>query len=129
MRSWNDLTALEQAAVYYSDMHKHAYGFRPRDGGLHNPVTLADYDRAFAEMAATIEENEAREAEQAAHALEALRGEIADLQHDHGIDRETALRWWFEAEGRNEHSQDREHALWSRGIAFRDFPEFGEKAW
>lgn len=129
MTRWEDMTALEQAATIYSDMHKDAYGFRPREGGLHNPVTLADYDVAFDEMQAVIRENEAREADRAAAALEAVRGEIADLQQQHGIDRETALRWWFEAEGRNDGPQDREMVLWARGVAFRDFPEFGQSAY
>jgi hypothetical protein len=129
MTRWEDLTALEQAATIYSDAHKDAYGFRPRDGGLYNPITLADYEGAIEDCARVMAENEAEEAIRAAAALEAVWSEIADLQHDHGIDRETALRWWFEAQGRNDHSQAREHALWERGIAFRDFPEFGESAY
>lgn len=129
MTRWEDMTALEQAATIYSDMHKDAYGFRPREGGIHNPQTLEDYDSAFADMQATIRANEAMADFTARRALNAVRGEIAALQQQHGIDRETALRWWFEAEGRNEHAQDREMALWSRGIAFKDFPEFGESAY
>lgn len=129
MTRWEDMTALEQAAIIYSDMHKDAYGFRPREGGIHNPQTLEDYDSAFADMQATIRTNEAMEAFAAARALETVRAEIAALQQQHGLDRETALRWWFEAEGATGHAQDRQMALYSRGIAFKDWPEFGEKAY
>jgi hypothetical protein len=133
MTRWDDMTDLEQAAVLYSDAHKAAYGFRPRNGGVHNPVTLADYDAAFASMQETIDENEATEAAFEARALARFEAEIAALMADHQIDRPTALRWWFEAEGYEpfdfgdgagpvDSHQDAEHVLWKRGIAIRDWP-------
>jgi hypothetical protein len=128
MRSWNELSALEQAACIYSDAHKDAYGFRPRDGGVHSPVTLAEFEAAIADCAATITENETREAVYEAKALARFEAEIAALVADHGIDRATALRWWFEAEGfvGRDHlgwsRQEAEHVLYCRGIAIRDWP-------
>ena len=31
MKLWNDMSLLEQYACIYSDMHKDAFGFRPRN--------------------------------------------------------------------------------------------------
>jgi len=128
MRSWEDLSDLEQAANIYSDIHKDAYGFRPRAGGVHSPVTLADYDAAFTSMQETLRQNEEREAAFEARALARFEAEVAALIADHGIDHATALRWWFEAEG----FQPRDHAAWSRqeaestlygrGIAMKAWP-------
>ena len=127
---WNELSPLEQAAVIYSDMHKDTYGFRPRSGGIHNPTTLADYEAAFESMGRTMEDNAREEEQREAAALAKLESELDTLVSDHAIDRATALRWWFEAEGtREDDPQSREHVLWARGIAFSDFPKFGEKAY
>lgn len=128
MSNWDNLTALEQAATIYSDAHKAAYGFRPRDGGIHRPVTLTDYDSAIEECILTMQRNAAEEARHEASARAAFEAEIATLMGDHHIDRATALRWWFEAEGwePREHigwaRQDAEHILWGRGIGFDDWP-------
>jgi hypothetical protein len=124
MTDWNALTALEQAAVIYSDMHKDAYGFRPRNGGVHCPVTPEDYAAAFEELGGIIAAREDEEAAISAKAIAKLEEELTDLQHDHGISREDALRWWFEAEG-CEDAQDREHALWKRGIAVKAWATYG----
>jgi hypothetical protein len=124
MTDWNALTDLEQAAVIYSDMHKDAYGFRPRNGGVHCPVTLEDYAVAFDELGKMIAEENDREAVRSAAAIAKLEEELTDLQHDHGIARADALRWWFEAEG-CEDAQDREHALWKRGIAVKEWAKYG----
>lgn len=127
-RSWEDLSPLEQAAQIYSDMHKDAYGFRPREGGVHNPQTLEDYNRAFEAMQSEITEEEAREKARQKKALEKVQAEIEALKVQFNLDRESALRWWFEAEG-STCKLDREHTLWGRGIAFSDFPLFGESAY
>lgn len=124
MTLWEDMTALEQAAILYSDAHKDAYGFRPRDGGIHCPVTLADYDAAMIELGDIIARNEAEEAAREAAALDAFNTEVGGLMAQHRIDRETALRWWFEAEGYVKpledcpawRRQNAEHVLWKRGL-------------
>jgi hypothetical protein len=128
MRSWEDLSDIKQAASIYSDAHKDAYGFRPRNGGVHAPTTLADYHKAIEECAATITANEERESAYEATALARFEGEITALMTDHGIDRPTALRWWFEAEGFTPRDnlgwsrQGAEHILYCRGIAIREWP-------
>ena len=128
MRDWDDLSELEQLATIYSDAHKDAYGFRPRGGGIHNPTTVEEYRAAIEDCGRTIEEEEKRERAYEAKALAAFEAEIATLVADHGIARETALRWWFEAEGFEPRDhigwarQDAEHVLWKRGIAIREWP-------
>lgn len=127
--AWNDLTELEQAAVIYSDMHKDAYGFRPRNGGVHAPTTLAEYDAAFASMQDTIRDDEAEDAKREAAALAKVEDELSALMTDHGLSRADALRWWMEAEGfepadygqgRAAYLQDAEHILWKRGVGYQD---------
>lgn len=123
MTLWNEMTALEQAAVIFNDMFKSAYGFRPsRDMG---PTTLEEYDTEMDRLGDIIADNEREKAERQADALAAVEGELAALMADHGIDRATALRWWFAAEGfegvTDWHASDRqnaEHVLWKRDIPY-----------
>lgn len=130
MREWSELTALEQAANLYSDAHKDAYGFRPRNGGVHNPQTLAEYEAAISECSETMMENEARERVFEARALARLESEVSAIQSEHGLDHATATRWWFEAEGFQEpvgectyaYNQEAEMILYARGIAFSAWP-------
>ncbi len=135
-KTWEEMSDLEQAAVIYSDMHKDAYGFRPRDGGVHRPETLADYEAAFASMQRTIEREEAERAERETAALLAFNAELSALQADHGIDRTTALRWWFEANGyeRPDYGhgpqdcrQQAEMVLWQRGLPYSAFKALAEE--
>lgn len=124
---WEDLSELEQLATIYSDAHKDAFGFRPRNGGIHNPTTVEEYRAAIEDCGRIAEAEMERERAHEARTLAAFEAEIAALVSDHGITRETALRWWFEAEGfePGEHPawsrQEAEHVLWKRGIAVREW--------
>ncbi len=126
-------TPLQQAAALYSDAHKDAYGFRPRNGGIHDPSTLEEYNAAIEECALTIAENAVVEQAQEADALARVEAEITAIMSDHGIDRPTAIRWWIAAEGvepDGEHlsySFEVEHLLWGRGC-LRKAKSFIEEA-
>ena len=99
-KTWEEMTVLEQYACQYWDMHKDAYGFRPR-GIDTSSWTEADFEREFFQLSVTIAEEDRvrKEAEEkAAHDFE-MR--ILSLQMTGATDREMALRWVHEAEGSN----------------------------
>ena len=97
-KTWEEMTVLEQYACQYWDMHKDAYGFRPR--GIDTSTwTESDFEREFFQLSVTIAEEDRvrKEAEEkAAHDFE-MR--ILSLQMTGATDRDMALRWVHEAEG------------------------------
>lgn len=119
-KTWDQYSELEKAAVIYSDAHKDAYGFRPRDGGVHNPKTLEEYDAAIEACARVIEREQD---EERVRCLEAQKGFEEDVQQmiDLGAtDRAAAVRWVFESYGATPeelanpryHTQEIEHAAY-----------------
>ena len=97
-KTWEEMTVLEQYACQYWDMHKDAYGVRPR-GIDTSSWTEADFEREFFQLSVTIAEEDRvrKEAEEkAAHDFE-MR--ILSLQMTGATDRDMALRWVHEAEG------------------------------
>ena len=97
-KTWEEMTVLEQYACQYWDMHKDAYGVRPR-GIDTSSWTEADFEREFFQLSVTIAEEDRvrKEAEEkAAHDFE-MR--ILSLQQTGAKDRDMALRWVHEAEG------------------------------
>ena len=89
---------------YISDGHKDAHGFRPRGYDWRN-MSLADLeswaDRINAEVIASIEEDNAREARARAD-FEAAVDRITDASN---VDRFTAVRWMLEAESFDEYDR------------------------
>ena len=99
-KTWEEMTTLEQYACQYWDMHKDAYGVRPR---CIDPSswTEADFEAEFVILAQAIEqENIVRKAseERAEHDFE-MR--VLGLLQTGAKDRAMALRWIHEAEGSN----------------------------
>ena len=85
----------------FSDLHKDAYGFRPRgaivDAWL--AMTPAELDAEEIRMQAAVEDAMAEEdAREAANAV-VFEAYIAKLIADFNIDRATAIRWDIEALG------------------------------
>jgi hypothetical protein len=109
----------------YSDVHKDAYGFRPRyDYSSYSLEQLeADFAR-FGEMVSEAAEAEARD-ERAAVA--AFKSVIRTLIEVGAGDEETALRW-LASEAVKECGPDWEHYLWKKGILYTDYGrELGAK--
>ena len=97
-KTWEEMTVLEQYACQYWDMHKDAYGVRPR-GIDTSSWTEADFEREFFQLSVTIAEEDRvrKEAEEkAAHDFE-MR--ILSLLQTGAKDRDMALRWVHESEG------------------------------
>ena len=97
-KSWEEMTTLEQYACQYWDMHKDAYGVRPRCINT-TEWTEADFEAEFVVLSKAIDqENQVRKAaeDKAAHDFE-MR--VQGLLMSGATDREMALRWVHEAEG------------------------------
>lgn len=116
-KSWEDMSTLEQYACQYWDMHKDAYGVRPR--GIDTSYwTEADFEAEFVILAKTIDANYKQQLiaeEQASHDFE-MR--MLSLLQTGAKDREMALRWIHEAEGSN---GDDEYLCFLLGLPYRYF--------
>jgi hypothetical protein len=117
-KTWEEMTVLEQYACQYWDMHKDAYGVRPRCIDT-TQWTEADFEREFVQLGITIAEEDRirKEAqEKAAHDFE-MR--VQGLLMSGAKDRNMALRWIHEAEGAN---GDDDYLCFVIGLALRLFP-------
>jgi len=97
-KSWEDLTALEQAQETYWDMYKDAYGVRPR-GVDTSGWSLEYFEAEFKMLGEEIERENAQQQvdqEKSAHELE-LR--IQNLMMTGAKDRDMAISWIMQAEG------------------------------
>ena len=90
-------TERESLLSFYSDAHKDAYGFRPRDWEtIRNKSTeelRADIENFAQEMELEEEIQMREQAEQKAR----WNAHIEGIMRDNGVDRGTALRWDMEA--------------------------------
>ena len=99
LKSWEDMTDLEQAQCTYWDMYKDAYGHRPR-GVDTGTWTLADFEQEFASLGAVIEREEADRQTAEAEAIVAFEDRVLNLMHT-GTNRERVIAWLMDAEGAN----------------------------
>ena len=111
------MTRQEELQSIYWDMHKDAYGVRPR--GIDTSAwTEERFTAEFEVLSQMIAEQEVqrRLAEhEAAHAFEMRMLSLLALG---AKDREMALRWIHEAEGTN---GDDEYLCWTVGLPYRYF--------
>lgn len=98
-KAWDDLSALEQAQCIYSDMHKDAYGFRPRHDT--SSWTLGDFEQEFAVMQAQIKQDLDHEAREQAQAISRFEQHVTNTICMGARDRDTALRWIMDASDAN----------------------------
>ena len=97
LKSWSELSPLEQAAGTFWDFYKEAYGVRPRWIDT-TSWTLEDFDREFEVLARVCKENaELRDAQEAASVVR-FEARIVDLIAIGAKNRTTAIRWIAEAE-------------------------------
>jgi hypothetical protein len=97
-KTWEEMTVLEQYACQYWDMHKDAYGFRPR-GIDTSSWTEADFEREFFQLSVTIAEEDRVRKEAEEKASHDFEMRILSLQQTGAKDRAMAIRWVHEAEG------------------------------
>ena len=102
----------------FSDMHKDAYGFRPRNHEFYDATPDRKqeiWDAVYTDVLFEIE----REAREKEIALEQFEREVTQTISYGAGDRATALRWMTQnALFRDE--QDVEHWVWDKGILFTD---------
>lgn len=117
--SWEDYTPLEQAQSTYWDMHKDAYGVRPR--GIDTSAwTLADFEKEFEVLGNAIEREEIQRKAAEEVAMHEFEMRMQDLLRSGAKDRAMALRWVHEAEGSN---GDDEYLCFLVGLPYRYFKE------
>jgi hypothetical protein len=123
--STESLSKREALLQIYSDVHKDAYGFRPRYD--YSAYSLEQLEADFARFGQMI--SEATEAEALAElgAVAAFKSTIRTLIEVGAEDEETALRW-LASKAVEECGPDYEHYLWKMGILYTEYGrELGTK--
>jgi hypothetical protein len=116
-KSWEEMSALEQAQCTYWDMYKDAYGVRPR--GIDTSTwTLEDFDAEFEVLGKAIDREEADRKEREAEAMTKFEARVVDLIGSGAGDRETAIRWIHDAEDTN---GDEEYLCYCVGLPYGYF--------
>lgn len=116
-KSWEEMSTLEQYACQYWDMHKDAYGVRPRCIDT-SSWTEADFEAEFVILSKTIDANYKEQLAQEAVAQHDFEMRVLSLLQTGAKDREMALRWIHEAEGSN---GDDEYLCFLLGLPYRYF--------
>jgi hypothetical protein len=116
LKSWEDMTDLEQAQCTYWDMYKDAYGVRPR-GVDTSSWTLADFDLEFAGLGSVIQREEADRKTAEAQAIVKFEARVTSLMHT-GADRERVIAWLMDAEHAN---GDSEYFAFTQGLPYSYF--------
>ena len=115
-KSWEELSALEQAQCMYWDMYKDAYGVRPR-GVDTSTWTLEDFDAEFASLGRVIEREEIERKAAEARAIVEFEDRVANLMHT-GTNRERVIAWLMDAEGA---TGDFEYFCFTQGLPYGYF--------
>ena len=119
-KSWEELSELEQAQEIYSDMHKDAYGFRPRFD--YSGWTLDKFNSQFELMGRIIEADNKVEKENQEKAAHDFEMRVLSLLQTGAKDRAMAVRWIHEAEGSN---GDNEYLCFLLGLPYSYFKKTG----
>jgi hypothetical protein len=116
-KSWEEMSTLEQYACQYWDMHKDAYGVRPRCIDT-SSWTEADFEAEFVELARVIDRENAIRVEAEEKAMIDFEMRVQSLLVSGAKDYEMALRWIHEAEGSD---GDDEFLCYLVGLPYRYF--------
>ena len=116
-KSWEEMSTLEQYACQYWDMHKDAYGVRPRCIDT-SSWTEADFEAEFVELARVIDRENAIRVEAEEKAMIDFEMRVQSLLVSGAKDYEMALRWIHEAEGSD---GDDEYLCYLMGLPYRYF--------
>lgn len=115
-KSWEEMSALEQAQCMFWDMYKDAYGVRPR-GMDTSTWTLEDFDAEFASLGKVIEANYKEQQAAEARAIVDFEDRVANLMHT-GTNRERVIAWLMDAEGA---TGDFEYFCFTQGLPYGYF--------
>ena len=116
-KSWEEMTTVEQYACQYWDMHKDAYGFRPR--GIDTSTwTEADFEAEFKVLGEAIDREEIARKASEAEAVTKFEQHVTNTICMGAGDRATALRWIMDASGAN---GDWEYLCYDLGLPYHYF--------
>lgn len=115
--TWEEMSALEQAQATYWDMHKDAYGFRPR-GIDTSSWTLEQFEEEFVILGQAIEREETSRKEAETKAVELFERRVAEMISIGAKDTAMAMRWIHEAEDTN---GDNDYLAWTLGLPYQYF--------
>ena len=115
-KSWEEMSALEQAQCTYWDMYKDAYGVRPR-GVDTSTWTLGDFQNEFEYLGSVIEAAEADRKDAEAQAIVRFEDRVTNLMHS-GTCRERVIEWLMDAEHAN---GDHEYFCFTQGLPYGYF--------
>jgi hypothetical protein len=116
LKSWKEMSKLEQAQSTYWEMYKDAYGVRPR-GVDTSSWTLANFEAEFQLLGEIIEQEEVALKEAQARAVVEFEDRVANLMHT-GTNRERVIAWLMEAERAN---GDYEYFAYTQGLPYQYF--------
>ena len=118
-KSWEEMSVLEQYACQYWDMYKDAYGVRPR--GIDTSTWIeSDFEAEFVYLGKTINTNYKEQLASEAKAVERFEAQVESFIQSGAKDRETAIRWFHEAEQTN---GDEEYLCFCLGLPYGYFRE------
>ena len=103
----------------FSDLHKDAYGFRPR-GHEYYEALPARKQEIWVKVCEDLEAAQEEEARQEQEAVAEFKAQITKVIEAGAGNRITALRWMTSTETFY-HSQDVEHWVYKQGILFTDY--------
>ena len=115
-KSWEDMSALEQAQCTYWDIYKDAYGVRPR-GVDTSTWTVEDFENEFEYLGAVIKAAEADRKDAEAQAIVKFEDRVVNLMHT-GTSRERVIAWLMDAEHAN---GDFEYFAFTQGLPYSYF--------
>lgn len=115
-KSWEEMSALEQAQCMYWDMYKDAYGVRPR-GMDTSTWTLEDFDTEFKVLGQAIEQEAIQRRADEAKAVVDFENRVANLMHT-STNRERVIAWLMDAEGA---TGDFEYFCYTQGLPYGYF--------
>ena len=120
-RSWDELSEVEQLQSTFSDYYKSVYGFRPRfmaDAEWNCAEWLKSQLVILDKEAEVVFAEEKRQKEDAIRRFEA---KIAEVVATGAKDRETAIRWMFDAENDDYVSNDPDYFCFLHGLPYGYF--------
>lgn len=113
MKSWEELTELEQLACMFSDFYKDVHGCRPRF--MDDTWTVEDYQREIDSLQNQVQIQMEEEKEFQERKIAEVEARIQALISAGAKDRETALRWIHDAEDTN---GDNEYLCFVLGVPY-----------
>ena len=116
-KSWEEMSKLEQAQCIYWDMHKDAYGVRPRCIDT-SAWTLEDFEAEFKILSEAIDREETARKAAEAEAVKKFEQHVTNTICMGAGDRATALRWIMDASNAN---GDWEYLCYDLGLPYRYF--------